>query len=498
MGWSQTSRVVLVWPARGRLLDRRLDLVLLLRHSQSLGAQVALVTNDPEVRFQAKSLGIPVYKSVRQAQKARWKRPRRSSFGAHLGDEHWQDRLQSIQEILADPLHRNRSSRELSQPLRIGLFALSVLAVLSIAAVLIPSAEISLSPTTNQQELTLSVQASDSIDKVNLSGVLPIRWAKTIVEGRGSLQTTGSINIPAGYASGEVVFQNLTDRPVIIPEGTVVSTTDSSHRYITLQMSRVPAGAGKEVVAPIQALTSGSIDNLSTGRITAIEGDLGVSLTVYNNEPITGGSLSPSPAPADRDRLQLKEQLITTLTESARQEILDSLDPDDILLTENPELVRIVSESYSPADRQPASELELILRLEFKAPYISAQDRSTLAIAILEANIPQGYSPIEGTMSVKQLSSPLFQDGTAGPWRIRLTQDIQNEPSVDQVVSLSLGRSPQNAEQILMENLSLATPPQIETMPTWWPVLPLIPIRFEVTTTGTLQALSAPPPEIVE
>ncbi len=66
MGWGQTGRVVLVWPTRGRLLDRRLDLVLILRHSQALSAQIALVTSDPEVRFQARSLDIPVYQSVRK------------------------------------------------------------------------------------------------------------------------------------------------------------------------------------------------------------------------------------------------------------------------------------------------------------------------------------------------------------------------------------------------------------------------------------------------
>ena len=47
-----------------------------------------------------------------------------------------------LQEILANPMHRDRSARVLSQPLRIGLFTQAVLAVLSIAAVLIPRAAI--------------------------------------------------------------------------------------------------------------------------------------------------------------------------------------------------------------------------------------------------------------------------------------------------------------------------------------------------------------------
>ena len=72
MGWGQTARVLLVWPNRGQILTRRVDLELLLRHSRSLGGQLALVTRDPDVRYHAKRIGIHVFKSVRQAQHTRW------------------------------------------------------------------------------------------------------------------------------------------------------------------------------------------------------------------------------------------------------------------------------------------------------------------------------------------------------------------------------------------------------------------------------------------
>jgi hypothetical protein len=498
MGWGQTGRVVLVWPTRGRLLDRRLDLVLILRHSQALSAQIALVTSDPEVRFQARSLEIPVYQSVRKAQKARWKRPRRSSFIIYQERQLWQDRLERVQEIIADPLHHKRGTRVLSQPLRIGLFALAVSAVLSIAAVLIPSAEISIVPEIRQQEITLNVRANDSVDKINLSGILPLRWASTIVEGRSSLQTTGNISIPTEYAFGEVVFQNLTDQPVVIPAGTVVSTTDSSHRFTTLRETRVHAGSGKVVETPIQAISPGSTNNLSAGRINAIEGELGVFLTVNNTKPTRGGSMSPSPAPSTRDRSQLREQLISTLTQNAQQEIQDSLEPEDISLTDSLVLVGVLSETYSPVDLQPASELELILRLEFQAPYIFADDSQALASAILDANLPIGYTPISDTMDIDQLTTPRINDGSTTPWRIRLSRSIQSEPSANQAVSLALGRSPQKASQLLMESLSLTTTPQIKTFPSWWPVMPLIPIRIEVITIGTIQASSSASSENVE
>ena len=44
--WSQADRILLVWPARGKILNRKLDLLLLKRQSIAQGAQLALVTRD--------------------------------------------------------------------------------------------------------------------------------------------------------------------------------------------------------------------------------------------------------------------------------------------------------------------------------------------------------------------------------------------------------------------------------------------------------------------
>jgi hypothetical protein len=72
MSWTQAERILLVWPSRGRLLNRRLDLVLLERQSKKMGAQLAFVTRDPDVRFHARQLSIPVYRTPTKAKKATW------------------------------------------------------------------------------------------------------------------------------------------------------------------------------------------------------------------------------------------------------------------------------------------------------------------------------------------------------------------------------------------------------------------------------------------
>ena len=497
MGWSQTGRVALVWPARGRLMDRRLDLVLLQRHSQSLGVQIAFVTTDPEVRFQAGQLGIPVFRSIRKAQTERWKRTRRRNQYRQPAIS-GEDRLNRIQELLSDPIHQGREIRTLSQPLRFGIFALAVLAVLSIAAVLVPSAEIHITPEMRSQEISLSVQADDSVDEVNLAGVLPARWLDVTVEGRGTLPTTGSLSIPFGYASGEVEFQNLTDQVVLVPAGTVVSTANSAYRFMTQRDSRVPAGPGEQASVPIKAILPGSRSNLARDRIVAVEGDLGVLVTVSNSAPITGGSMATSPAPTTEDRIQLKEELVASLAKNALQEIENTLDQGDILLSDNPILIRVVSESYHPTDLQPASELELILRLDFKAPYVAAGDIDEFASSILDANLPEGFSAIPGSMQVEQLSTPVFDNGVTHPWRLQLSRELQSEPSSEQAVNLVLGRRPEQASQLLVDNLAISGTPRLVTSPTWWPVFPFIPIRIDVISSGTLQTANPESGEALE
>lgn len=488
MGWSQTGRVVLVWPTRGRVLERRLDLVILLRHSQSLGVQISLVTRDPEVRFQARSLGIPVYKSIRKAQRSHWRRPIHKRIYSYLGDTGEQERASKIYEILADPLHRKVQSPQLSLPVRIGLFTLSVFAVLAIVAIFIPSAEITISPETRHQEIILTVEAKDSVNKINLSGILPLKRINTIVEGRASTKTSGVIQIPSGYATGSVTFINLTDRPIVIPAGTVVSNADSSQRFATQHSARLSAGPGTEIESIIKAVTPGSAGNLSAGSITAIEGDLGLFLTVQNQGPTHGGSLSLSPAPSTADRIELHDQLVSTLEQNAFKEIQTSLNPDDILLDETPTLVNLIEESYFPSALQPANELDLILRLEYEMEIVSGEDLESLAEAILDANLPEGFNPIPGSTSINHLSIPELNEGSPIRWRIQFTRDIQVESPISQATNLSLGLSPKNASQRLMETLPLSKTPKIKMNPAWWPLMPLIPLRISVISTGVDQA----------
>src|SRR3972149_811331 len=69
LSWAKTPRVLLVWPRYEQVTLRALDLKVLQRHADSLGAQLGLVTRRVPVQREAEALGIPVFESTTAAQK---------------------------------------------------------------------------------------------------------------------------------------------------------------------------------------------------------------------------------------------------------------------------------------------------------------------------------------------------------------------------------------------------------------------------------------------
>ncbi|MCK7480865.1 MAG: hypothetical protein M0C28_29370 [Candidatus Moduliflexus flocculans] len=80
MSWAKTPRILLVWPKFEKVTLRQVDLKVLQRHASTLGAQLGLVTRQRRVRADAEALGIPVFKSTKEAQRLKWPKPRRRKW----------------------------------------------------------------------------------------------------------------------------------------------------------------------------------------------------------------------------------------------------------------------------------------------------------------------------------------------------------------------------------------------------------------------------------
>jgi hypothetical protein len=150
---------------------------------------------------------------------------------------------------------------------------------------------------------------------------------------------------------------------------------------------------------------------------------------------------------------------------------------------------RTLEESFTPeltanAPYPPASELELTLRLEFKVLVVLGNDLQTMAGRVLDAGLDESLQPVEGTLELYHLSSPALLENGEYRWRLQVQRVVEARINPDEAVILALGHSPENAAARLEEGLSLAEPPIITPVPSWWPFLPALPVRIEVVVRG--------------
>jgi len=483
MGWGQTGRVVLIWPDRGRLLTRRLDLVLLQRHAYSLGAQMALVTTDPEVKDNAIELKIPVFQDLRQAQNMRWRVTRRRRLRPQRLAPRPDLSALRAEAHLPNPAWRDK-------PLtRLGFFSLGVLSFLAIVAMLLPGAKITLIPKTQLQEISLTVSASPANQVINLTGQIPAHYTNIIVEGRDNITSTGSIMVPEDFSSGYVRFTNLTENEVPIPTRTILATLNRYGqeviRYQTTSEGRIPAGIGKSTSLPVQALLPGSIGNLPADSLVAIEGSLGLQMSATNQLPTSGGSDRLAPSPTRENYQQLYNNLIKTLQKPALKELQASLTPGDIPITSTLVLSNTLKKVYDPPQDQddktvPATLLNLTLRLEFRVMIVAGQDLQSLAIRILDANLPAGFQALPESLLVENLTPP--KPGNQGTinWQIHAQRMLKATLDETKAVGIAVGLPFKQVGQALYSALPLGSPPAIILTPAWWPRMPLLPFRISI------------------
>jgi len=479
MSWAKTPRILLVWPGHGRILTRRLDLVLLRRHSYWLGAQLALATRDSEVLENARELGIPCFPNIQKAQNTAWRRPRGRRI-RRLRRKTPQLDLRATRpdpKIESDPWVSNRFGRWT-------FFGIGILAVLLLAAFLLPSAVIHLSPAAKDQRIDLAVTASPRIQAVSLSGQIPAVIRSITVEARDTSPSTGKIQIPDKPATGRVSFTQLSDQPVDIPAGTIVSTSgEDPIRFQTTREINLDGEPGERTEAAIQSVLPGKNGNLPAGRISAVEGRLGLLVTVQNGAPTTGGSDRSSPSPVERDLKDLRERLLSKLQLSALTDLEANLEAGDRLIPASLRLVRIVDETAVPQPGQPSDHLELSIRADYQVWVVLASDLRQLAAGSLDASLQEGYLPREETLKVIDKTTPVLV-GSNIQWKLEISREIVPQISKDRLAGFMTGKPISQAPTRIRQTIALDAPPRIELSPAWWPWMPFLTFRIQIDNSG--------------
>jgi hypothetical protein len=476
MSWAKTPRILLVWPKSERIALRPLDLKVLQRHAASLGAQLGLVTRHWNIRREAQALGIPVFNSTGQAQRNPW--PERKLVRKRVRRPKTHELREKGKQLKA----RNDTWR--SHPIvRIGFFSLGVLAVLLLASLFIPRAQVVFTPETDTQTATLPILADPSLEEVFITGSIPSRELRLIVEGTREKVVTGRIPLPQGTARGVVTFRNLTETPVSIPLGTVLTSTGlPGVRFLTTESGELEAGLKASIDVPVQAERPGSTGNVGAETILAIEGGLGLRATVTNAEPTTGGSNRMAEAATESDLSRLREELVAELGDSALKEMETLLAPGDQVFTDTLKADQILEEAFDPPPGQPGKNVKLSMRIEFVAYYATEKDLTELASTVLNTSLPAGFIPSPEPFHFEQLTPHQTDDQGVTRWSVRVSRQLEKKMDTTNIIPLVQGRRLAGAKEELEKALNLPSAPEIRLDPEWWPWLPLIPFNITVET----------------
>src|SRR5512140_801932 len=253
MSWAKSPRILLIWPKYEKISLRAADLRILQQHASTLGAEMGIITRRGDVRRDAERFGIPVFSSAKSAQRQAWS-PRQLT---PLPRKSRRDRAElEAMRAAAGATEARWRSRPLA---RIGFFALGVVAVLVIAAVFVPSARVTLKPVSQQQSITMSVTASDSITSISLAGNLPAHQLTVSVGASQGARIVTQSSIPSSKARGVARFTNLSQVALTIPAGTIVySLSPAGVQFATLNDTHLPGNINAIVEVPITAVKGGA------------------------------------------------------------------------------------------------------------------------------------------------------------------------------------------------------------------------------------------------
>jgi hypothetical protein len=364
---------------------------------------------------------------------------------------------------------------------RIGFFSLAVLAVVSIASLFVPRAEVELTPIKEEQSAVITIEVGEEGGAAVLGGTVPPRAHTITVSGNRTVAVDARSEVPTAKAAGSVEFRNLTASPLVIPSGTIVySVSPLLVRFVTLEEKPLEGGTNSSAEVRIEALDAGKVGNVPAAAIQGIEGQLSATTTVNNAAPTSGGTNELQSVPSQAEREELRIRLLDELRAQAEAELLKEIDLQDFVLPGGIEVASIDEELYEPASGQPASVLRLQMSATFAAKSVQGADLQRLADMTLNGTIPPGYDPWPESLQVSVERAATENADSPARLELQAARTVSRHIDPQQATMMVRGATPARAAAALEQRLPLAAPPVIKLFPPWWPWLPLIPFRIDV------------------
>lgn len=467
------SHVVLVIPRGCAALENDRGLQLLRRAAEDAGVELGLVVHDEGIRDHAGAFGFPLFHSIAQAQRARWRMqplaretvqgaPKRTLIPSRDG---------------AGTLNANRL-RQWGSVIGVGIaasFGLCIAAVL-----FVPTANVRIVPASIALTVSTEVLADPSITQINAdTRSIPARRLTREISGTTQLKTTTERSIPNAPSTGTVIFSNLRAEATTIPQGTIVKTSAGVPiRFSTVTTATLPAGLNSRVEAPIQAVDPGPTGNVKELAINTMEGSLALEARVINLKPTASGSLKPVKVVTADDKKKLEGLLLQQLRQPGTALLQKNLKQNEFLPLESV-LIDVNDQVFDHVVDDPADVLNLRITAVAFGLAVDQDDTEAIVRAMLQKQMQAGYQLLPNGVQVDALPGGKYQ-GIALRLPIRGIGYATPQIDTNKVIRALQGKTADEATSYLSSAINLAQPADIHITPIGWNRMPWLGFRIAV------------------
>ncbi len=478
---SEASRVLLVLPWEiERGWQQRLDYEVLRRELQQQSRDVAWVIHDPERRALPREVGFTVFPSVEAANAYLTRHetfpPLRKPAVPSRPHKNWW-----AEEPRPKPLPLPKPRPWWLLPFQLIVLLIVLITLGGFTFLTLPTAKITLTPTGTTFTRIIAISVDPTLTEIDLQrNLIPARYIGGESEAYAEVPTTGSGYSFTGYAEGMVIFTNLLGQDYRIAAGTIVRTSAGSYpvRFRTTTEVIIPPFG--QVAAPVIALQEGPLSNVGPYQINQIEGVAGLAVRVTNPDATRGAESTTVALVAEADRERAWSLAAARVLDQAYEDLQVLLEPGEFLARESLSIEAVPRAAYTHITGERSETLGLNLRLLVRGRAVDLRDAQAVAYHNLAAHLPAGYTLTAARFTYGEIAE---EDVGPGIFTFYVTAEgyASAEISIASVREALQGRPVTEAHAYLTETLPLARAPEIVVEPAWYPLIPHLPLRLEIS-----------------
>lgn len=419
---------------------------------------LVLVTADLRARSLASGAHIPAYASLTAYEQR----------AVDATDQLEKARIAAIAEIARERRRRRAIQRRV-------LVAVAIALLLTLAFV--PSAEVTVAgeeATVTPIELDVAATTSGSIQATAFSTKLS---ASVDAAAGGSRQDRSK-------ATGVERFVNASTDAIDIPVGTLVWTS-SNMRFQTTQAKRLAPSTlfpffASEVVISIEAVEPGPAGNVGRGSITNVA-DRRVRVT--NEQPTSGGAEKKVPVIVAADYAAASAKLDQAIDAAIRAQLAAwaaSLS-DERRLEEHYATEAVSRTASGDVVGKELDTFKVAASIQLTAFAVPIAEPNATAVRELTRLLPAEHELVPESLKIEVPSVRLAANGVT--WHVKAS--ARHRPRVDEgVLQLALAGQDRATAAKLLEPRGMKLV-ELRASPSWWPRLPLLPLRIDVRSVGS-------------